>query len=110
MIEAGTLLIKTDALRPECFHLAPGPYANSWAPVTRELSSRDLDTALAANGWTFFYQAGSIRATAFGFNSAGRTATALKRLTATATHEKCNCLQIDAVTSHSFLGIPYLTI
>lgn len=110
MIEAGTLLIETNAPRPECFHLAPGPHPKSWAPVTRDLGPQDLDSALAANGWTFFYQAGSIRTTAFGFNSANRFSAALKRLIAVATHDKCNCLQIDAVTSHSFLGFPYVSV
>ena len=104
MITAGNLFIDTNAARPECFHLAPGPYPNSWASVTRELNPRDLDNVLAANGWSFFYRAGSIGATAFDVDSA------LKRLIATATREKNNCLEIDAVTSHSFLGFPYVTV
>jgi hypothetical protein len=110
MIEAGTLLIETNAARPESFHLAPGPYPNSWAAVTSKLGPRDLNSVLAATGWTFFYRAGSIHTRAFGFNPADRAAAALKRLIAVATQEKCNCLQIDAVTSHSFLGFPYISV
>jgi hypothetical protein len=110
MIEAGTLLIEKSAPRPECFHLAPGPDFNSWATVTRDLGPRELDAVLAANGWTFFYRAGALSASAFGFNAAARSATALKRLIAIATREGSNCLEIDAVTTHSFLGFPYVNV
>ena len=110
MIESGTLLIERDTPRPACFQLQPGTDPNSWAPVAQDLSPQDLEKALAASGWTFFYRAGAIRTTAFGFNPASRLATALKRLIALATQQRCNCLQIDQVAAHSFLGFPYVSI
>lgn len=110
MLQAGNVFIDINAARPECFHVAPGPYPNSWAAVTREPNPRDLDNSLGAIGWTFFYRAGSIRASGFGSNTASRTAAALKRLFAVAAREKNNCLEIDSVTSRSFLGLPYVTV
>jgi len=110
MIKSGTLLIQRDTPRPACFQLQPGTDANSWAPVAQDLSPLDLEKALATNGWTFFYRAGAIRATAFGFNPASRMAAALKRLIALATRQRCNCLQIDKVVARSFLGFPYVRI
>ena len=35
---------------------------------------------------------------------------ALRRAITRVSQQKCNCLEIDAVTSHSFLGIPYVTV
>ena len=110
MIEAGTLLIEKNAPRPECFHLVPGSDPNTWAPVAHDLSQRELDRALAANGWTFTYLAGAIHATAFGFSPGARAAGALKQLTAIAVEQRCNCLEIDTVAAHSFLGVPYLSV
>ncbi len=78
--------------------------------MAHDLSPRDLEKALAANGWTFHYLAGAIRATAFGFNQPDRVATALKRLIAIAKLKHCNCLEIDEVATHSFLGIPHASI
>jgi hypothetical protein len=87
-----------------------GTDPNSWAPVAQDLSPHDLEKALAANGWTFYYRAGAIRTAALGFNPSSRMAAALKRLIALATQQRCNCLQIDEVAAHSFLGVPYVSI
>ena len=110
MIQSGTLLIEKDTPKPACFQFQPGPDSESWAPVTHDLSPRDLEKALSANGWTFHYLAGAIRATAFGFNEPDRVATALKRLIAIATRQHCNCLEIDEVSTRSFLGIPHASV
>jgi hypothetical protein len=110
MIEARTLLMKTDAPRPGCFILAPYSDAKSWAEVTHDLSARDLEQELALHGWTFSYLAGAIRATAFGFSPEKRMASALQKLSAIAQKQQCNCLEIDQITVRSFLGAPYLTI
>jgi len=110
MITSGTLLIEKNTPKPACFQFQPGSDSESWAPVTHDLSPRDLEKALAANGWTFHYLAGAIRATAFGFNEADRMAAALKQLIAIAKRQRCNCLEIDEVATHSFLGIPHASV
>jgi len=66
MITSGTLLIEKNTPKPACFQFQRGSDSESWAPVTHDLSPRDLEKALAANGWTFHYLAGAIRATALG--------------------------------------------
>jgi hypothetical protein len=110
MIESGTIFIEKNAPRPACFQLQSVAAPSSWAPVVHDLSPRDLEKALTSNGWTFFYQAGTVRATAFGFNPVNTTAVALKRLTASATRQGYNCLEIDEVAAHSFLGMPYISV
>jgi hypothetical protein len=54
--------------------------------------------------------AGSIRANAFGFERQKMVNAALKRVIASVQLQRCNCLEIDDVATHSFLGIPYITV
>ena len=54
--------------------------------------------------------AGAVRTTAFGFDRTRMIHSALRRAIISVGQQKCNCLEIDAVTSHSFLGIPYVSV
>ena len=110
MIEAGTILIEKSARRPGCFQLAANPESSPWAAVAADLSPKERDKALTADGWTFAYMAGAIRATAVGFNPANRMTSALKQLTALAAAQQCNCVEIDEVAVRSFMGVPYVSV
>ncbi len=110
MITPGVLLIKRDALRPRCFEVEPGSHLNGWIPVQHTLTPRELEKELSATGWTFFYMAGTIRETAFGFNREKTVRTALNRCIKAVNQQRCNCLQIESVEMHSFLGIPYVSL
>jgi len=78
--------------------------------VKTTLNAHEWENALAATGWTFQYMAGEGRATAFGFDREKMLHAALKRLIAGARLQKCNCLQIDDVSMHAFLGMPYVSV
>jgi hypothetical protein len=65
---------------------------------------------LASAGWSFFFMAGTISATALGSSGPRRLDAALARLIKAVSLQKCNCLEIDYVGMHSFLGIPYARI
>ena len=54
--------------------------------------------------------AGAIRTTVFGFDRLKMMGAALKRLIKNVKLQKCNCLEIDNVAVHSFLGLPYMSI
>jgi hypothetical protein len=54
--------------------------------------------------------AGSIRATVFGFNREKTVYAALNRCIKAVKQQRCNCLQIESVEMHSFLGIPYVSV
>jgi len=110
MITPGTILMGKDTLRPQCFQLEDDPYPNAWMSVKHNLSPYELEKELTTAGWTFFYMANAIRATAFGFDRAKRVHTALERLITNTKHQKHNCLQIDDVATYSFLGMPYVSI
>src|SRR5690242_1983120 len=110
MIARGTILIETSAPRPPCFQLETDASRRGWMPVTHQLTSRELEKELASGGWTFFYLANAIRAMAAGFNHERMMESALQRVIALARLQHCNCIQIDDVTPHSFLGIPYVSV
>jgi hypothetical protein len=110
MITTGTILIERGTLLPEPLRLETALHASGWAPVTNKLDRHQLEKKLETAGWSFFYMAGEIRSTAFGFNSQNRADAALQRLIANAKLRKCNCLEIDGVATHSFLGVPYVSV
>ena len=110
MITSGTILIEKDALHPQCFQLEDGSSPNAWMTVKHNLTSHELEKELATAGWTFFYMAGSIRATAFGFDRARMINAALMRVITNVRQQRCNCLEIDDVATHSFLGMPYVSV
>ncbi len=110
MITPGTILIDKDAPRPVCFHLQHEPFPGAWISVQHNLSPRDLELELSTTGWTFLYMANAIRATAFGFHRERMIHAALKRVIANVREQRCNCLEIDDVATHSFLGVPYVNV
>lgn len=109
-LEAGAILIKIGTALPEPLALESDPGATGWTRVANHLNGRQLQKNLAAVGWTFFYMAGSIRSSAFGFERQKMVNAALKRIVAKVKLQRCNCLEIDAVATHSFLGMPYVSV
>lgn len=110
MIKSGAILIKDGTLLPELLGLEIEFSASGWAPFTNDFSGRQLKESLNTAGWTFFYIAGAIRTTAFGFDRARSVHKALKRLISKVRLQNCNCLEIDAVADHSFLSVPYVSV
>ena len=111
MIDSGTILMWTAADRPECFRDDGAvDCPSAWKAVSHTLSPRALEDELSSTGWTFFYMANPVNATAYGFDPAKRMASVLKRIASTVRQQGCNCLQVDRVTTCSTLGIPYVTV
>ena len=110
MLTSGTILIEKDALHPQCFQLEDTPGPNAWMTVAHHLAAHQLEAELASTGWTFFFMANVIRSTAFGFNRAKMIGAAVKRIITAVRQQRCNCLEIDDVAMHSFLGMPYVSV
>jgi hypothetical protein len=110
LISPGTVLFESGTLLPQFFHLESESHPSAWMSVTSSLNSHEIENELAATGWRFFYMAGEVRATAFGFDKQKTVRTALKRLIAGARLQNCNCLEIDEVAMHAFLGMPYVSV
>jgi hypothetical protein len=108
-IGPGTILVEKSAQLPELLRLESDS-TDGWARVANNLDGQQLETELSTAGWTFFYMAGRIKTTAFGFDRKKMVHAALKRLIAKVRLEKCNCLEIDEVAARSLLGIPYTSV
>jgi hypothetical protein len=103
-------LVQKGTLLPPAFRPGSESYPNSWISVRSSLNPHDLEKEFAAQGWTFLYMAGKVKATAYGFDRQKTTDRALARLIAGAMLQKCNCLEIDDVATRSFLGVPGVNI
>ena len=110
MITPGTILIEKGTLLPQFLGLEHEPYSSAWMSLKNNLKPYELQKELANTGWTFFYMAGKITATAFGFDREKTVHTALRRLIANVRLQKCNCVEIDEVARHSFFGMPYVSV
>jgi len=108
LITTGTMLIKDGTILPE-----PSPkrasYSSGWNSVT-DFERREIEKQLDTAGWTFFYIAGQIKTSAFGFDDQKRMLTAVRRAIRDVQTQGCNCLEIDQVTEQSFLGVPYVSV
>lgn len=107
-IKTGTILLENGTLLPGAVVLSGTPYSTGWTAVANLTS--DLEREIGEAGWTFFFLAGEIHATVFGFNAETAVHTAVERLIATAKSTHCNCLQIGQVTMKSFLGLPFASV
>ena len=108
-IRAETVFVREGALLPESVRLESEPYLSGWRSV-KNLDGRGLNREIRGAGWTFFYLAGEVRASAFGFDAEGTTRRAVNRLLASLKAEKCNSLEITQVAAKRFLGLPCVTV
>ena len=108
-IKTGTILIEGGASMPDSVRLEGGAYSSGWRSVSN-LNLNQLDTAINKAGWTFFFMAGEIKITAFGFDNDSALRRAVKRVITNVESHKCNCVEITGVSQKSFLGMPYVNV
>jgi hypothetical protein len=109
-IDAGALLVEKNTLLPEPFRLENHFPGSGWARIADNGDANQAGRSLADAGWTFFYAAGTIRASALGFQSQNMIQAALQRLLTKVRLQRCNSLEIDEVATHSFWGLPYVSV
>ena len=108
-IKMGTILIEEGALLPETLRLESEPYSNGWRLV-KDLDGYGLDRKIREAGWTFFYMAGEVHATAVGSDLEKTTRRGVKKVIASMKSDSLNCLEIAQVAAKRFLGLPYVTV
>jgi len=108
-VKTGTILIERDASMPQSLRLEGNSFSSSWRSVSN-LDLNGLDTAINKAGWTFFFMAGEIKMTAFGFDKEGAVRRAVTRVITNVESHKCNCVEITEVLEKSFLGMPYVNV
>src|SRR5437763_14392954 len=108
MIQPGTLLIHKGTILPASILLKSSVTSDSFSAVQGGAELLQLKAELAEAGWNYFYM-GAVKQTVFG-SGPKRISSAMKGVTAKMRLNNCNSLQIDAITPHSVLGIPYLSV
>src|ERR1035437_6793085 len=101
LIQEGTHLLNSQPLERES-------HSSGWAVV--ENSRWAFEKEVREAGWTFFFMAGEIRATVFGFDRQKTLRAALNRLIANVKSQNCNSIEITQVTGKSFLKLPYVSV
>ena len=107
-IATGSLFIDEGARLPGSLLLQREPHSSGWATVTNVRSTFEKEIPDA--GWTFFFMAGEIKTTVFGFDRQKALSTALNRLIANVKAQKCNSIEITQVLVNSFLKVPYVSV
>ncbi len=108
-IKTGTILIKEGALLPESLRFESEPYLKGWR-LLKNLDSSGMDRQIFEAGWTFFYMAGEVDATAVGSDSGKTKRRAVRKVIAYIKSDRLNCLEIAQVAVKRFLGLPYVTV
>jgi hypothetical protein len=108
-IKTGTILVERNASMPKSLLLEGKSYSGGWRSVSN-LDLNGLDAAIHKAGWTFFFMAGEIKITAFGFDKQRAVRRAVKRVITNVEAHKCNCVEITDVSAKSFLGMPYVNV
>jgi len=108
-INTGTILIKGSALLPGSLRFESEPYSNGWK-IVRNLDGFGLERRIREAGWNFFYMAGEIEATAFGFDREKTLLRTVNRVLASLKSEKFNSFEITQVAEQPFLGLCRMTV
>jgi hypothetical protein len=108
-IKTGTILIKDGTFLPGELQFESEPCATGWRLV-KNLDGHGLGQKIHEAGWSFFYLAGEIKATIFGFEGQKSVRRAVKRILANLKSDKFNGLEITQVEAKRFLGFPYASV
>jgi hypothetical protein len=108
-IRVGTMLLEDGTPIPKSMVVATESYSAGWSSIFQS-SSAQLGKELESAGWTFFYMAGEIGTTGFGFDDRSRTDRAVSHLIDAVKRQHCNCLEITEMRRRSFLGLPYTSL
>jgi hypothetical protein len=108
-VRVGTILMKECPGMPQLIGFETEPCLGEWSMV-RVPDAFSLDRKIHAAGWNFFFMAAEVKAMFFGSLRASKVQSALKRILAKVRPQHFNALEVTAITSRHFLGVPYVTV
>jgi hypothetical protein len=109
VIQAGTIFIREGLTLPSTLQIASEPYMSGWR-LAKDVDGDALGCKIQGTGWTFFSLAGHTGASVLGRDSQNVVRTAVQRILTKLKSEKFNSMEITAVDSKRFLGVPYVTV
>jgi len=108
-INTGTILIKEGAVLPECLQLESEPYLKGWSLV-KNVDAKELDRKIHKAGWTLFFMAHEVDASAVGSDPENTRRRAVRKAIACMKSGRLNCLEITQVGVKHFLGHCYVSV
>jgi hypothetical protein len=111
-ISSGTILIREGTALPAVLSLDSEPYSSGWRLV-KDLDGDGLGRKIQETGWSFFCQAGELKATVFGLDEEKMAHRAVAHILVNPSSKKFNSLEITRVASAAskrFLGVTYVTV
>jgi hypothetical protein len=106
---AGSILLTNGSTMPASMVVETDSYSSGWR-MLRGVTRQTMEKGIQCAGWTFFFLAGTLRSTVFGFDREKSLVRAVRRLLAILDTNHHNCLEIDGILRCSFLGVPYVTV
>jgi hypothetical protein len=108
-IEVGTVMVQDGTLLPGGLGLYPRIYSRLWRSFNG-WESETADKKLRSVGWNFFYIAEDLRTFVFGHRPGRMRDSGWNRLLDKVRSENFNAMQITAIHTARFLGIPYTVL
>jgi len=100
--ETGSIFLATGSPMPSSLVLRPDSFLSGWGVV--ENSASRIEKRMLEAGWTLFFLAGELNATAFGFDEAKTLDRALNRLAALVRALGCNSFDVGQVSQRTLFG------
>lgn len=108
-VHVGSVLVQGRSLITQLLELKTEPYSENWNFV-RDLDSCALDRKIHATGWNFFYLAAEVKVMFWGVAAEKRIHKAIRKILIKVHPQSFNGLEITAIVSKHFLGMPYTIV
>jgi len=108
-IQVGAILMKEWPGLTQLLGLESEPCSPEWS-LLKVLDSFALDRKIHAAGWNFFFMATEVKVMFLGSVGAATVQNAVKRMLEKVKQEQFNCLEVTAIVTRRFFGVPYVTI
>ena len=108
-LKSGTLLIEEGVVFPDSLRVESEPYSNGWR-IVKGLDGYGLDRTMSQVGWTCFYMANEISASAVACDGERSLSRAVSQILTKLKSERFNSLEITHVATKRFLGLPQTTV
>ena len=108
-VQVGTILMKEWPGTPQLIGFETEPDLGEWSMV-KAPDAFTLDRKIHAAGWNFFFMAAEVKAMFFGSLRAAKVQSALTRILAKVKQQHFNGLEVTAIVTRHFLGVPYVTV
>ncbi len=109
IVQVGAILMKDWPGMKKLLGLESEPYSGEWT-LLRALDVCALDRKIHAAGWNFFFMATEVKVMFFGSVGATKIQNALKRIVKKVQQQHFNSLEVTAIVTRHFLGVPYVTV